>query len=181
MAIPNPNPNIADGVKCDNKTYSSNKIESLISTATELPIPEAGDAGKVLTVNSDADGYELDSITHPDPVIYTETERRVGSWIDESAIYQKTVTLSNQTIPKNDSLTILVSDLVSDVDILIDCKIIADISTDKLILPYSYGASAYTAFITEVAASASSIVISRGNSADLLADLIITLTYTKSS
>ena len=61
MAIPNPNPNIADGVKCDNKTYSSNKIESLISTATDLPIPEAGDAGKVLTVNSDADGYELDT------------------------------------------------------------------------------------------------------------------------
>ena len=62
MAIPNPNPNIADGIKSDNKTYSSNKIESLINTATELPIPEAGDAGKVLTVNSDADGYELDVI-----------------------------------------------------------------------------------------------------------------------
>lgn len=61
MAIPNPNPNIADGIKCDNKTYSSNKIESLISTATELPIPEAGDAGKVLTVNGDADGYELNT------------------------------------------------------------------------------------------------------------------------
>lgn len=62
MAIPNPNPNIADGIKCDNKTYSSNKIESLIKTATELPIPEAGDAGKVLTVNSDSDGYELDVV-----------------------------------------------------------------------------------------------------------------------
>ena len=62
MSIPNPNPNIADGMKCDNKTYSSNKIESLITAATELPIPEAGDAGKVLTVNGDADGYELDSI-----------------------------------------------------------------------------------------------------------------------
>ena len=60
MAIPNPNPNIEDGKKCDNKTYSSNKIESLIATATELPTPEAGDAGKVLTVNSDGDGYELD-------------------------------------------------------------------------------------------------------------------------
>lgn len=59
MAIPNPNPNIADGIKSDNKTYSSNKIESLIKSATELPIPEEGDAGKVLTVNSDGDGYEL--------------------------------------------------------------------------------------------------------------------------
>ena len=60
--IPNPNPNIADGVKADNTTYSSNKIESLIKVATELPVPEAGDAGKVLTVNDDADGYELDVI-----------------------------------------------------------------------------------------------------------------------
>lgn len=62
MAIPNPNPNIADGYSADNKTYSSNKIESLISAATELPTPAAGDAGKVLTVNGDADGYELDVI-----------------------------------------------------------------------------------------------------------------------
>lgn len=61
MAIPNPNPNIADGIKSDNKTYSSNKIESLIKTATELPIPEAGDAGKVLTVNSDLE-YDLESV-----------------------------------------------------------------------------------------------------------------------
>lgn len=59
MAIPNPNPNIADGIKSDNKTYSSNKIESLIKTATELPIPETGDSGKVLAVNSGEDGYEL--------------------------------------------------------------------------------------------------------------------------
>lgn len=69
MAIPNPNPNIADGIKCDNKTYSSNKIESLISTATELPIPEAGDAGKVLTVNATEDGYELDTPVAPTSII----------------------------------------------------------------------------------------------------------------
>lgn len=62
MAIPNPNPNIEDGKKCDNKTYSSNKIESLVAAATELPTPEAGDAGKVLTVNAAEDGYELDNV-----------------------------------------------------------------------------------------------------------------------
>ena len=61
MSIPNPNPNIADGKKCDNKTYSSNKIEELITTATELPTPEAGDVSKVLTVNEDL-GYELDDV-----------------------------------------------------------------------------------------------------------------------
>ena len=62
MAIPNPNPNIEDGKACDNKTYSSNKINSLITAATELPVPGAGDAGKVLTVNAGADGFELDPI-----------------------------------------------------------------------------------------------------------------------
>lgn len=62
MAIPNPNPNIVDGYPCDNKTYSSNKIESLITMATELPVPAAGDAGKVLTVNAAGTGYELDAI-----------------------------------------------------------------------------------------------------------------------
>lgn len=67
MAIPNPNPNIADGIKSDNKTYSSNKIESLISAATELPVPEEGDAGKVLAVNSDEDGYVLSDLpTYPE-------------------------------------------------------------------------------------------------------------------
>lgn len=60
MAIPNPNPNIADGIKCDNKTYSSNKIEALISTATELPTPEEGDEGKLVAVNDDL-GYTLDA------------------------------------------------------------------------------------------------------------------------
>ena len=62
MAIPNPNPNIEDGKACDNKTYSSNKINSLITAATELPVPGAGDAGKVLTVNAGATGFELDPI-----------------------------------------------------------------------------------------------------------------------
>lgn len=66
--IPNPNPNIADGVKADNTTYSSNKIESLIKTATELPIPEEGDAGKVLTVDNEL-GYELDVIPSELPTI----------------------------------------------------------------------------------------------------------------
>ena len=69
MAIPNPFPNIADDVKSDVTTYSSNKIESLISSATELPIPAAGDEGKVLTVNAEATGYDLDVIPSELPVI----------------------------------------------------------------------------------------------------------------
>lgn len=66
MAIPNPNPNIADGIKSDNKTYSSNKIESLISTS-QLPEIGEGDEGKVVTVGSD--GYELDTPVAPESII----------------------------------------------------------------------------------------------------------------
>lgn len=68
MGIPNPL-NIADDLKSDCTTYSSNKIENLITSATELPIPAAGDAGKVLTVNGDSDGYELDAIPSELPTI----------------------------------------------------------------------------------------------------------------
>lgn len=66
MAIPNPNPNIADGIKSDNKTYSSNKIESLISTS-QLPEIGESDEGKVVTVGSD--GYELDTPVTPESII----------------------------------------------------------------------------------------------------------------
>lgn len=94
MAIPNPNPNIADGIKSDNKTYSSNKIESLIKTATELPIPEAGDAGKVLTVNSDSDGYELDVIPSDVPTIAAGDEGKVITVNSGEDGYELTTPLS---------------------------------------------------------------------------------------
>lgn len=113
MAIPNPNPNIADGIKSDNKTYSSNKIESLIKTATELPIPEAGDAGKVLTVNSDSDGYELDSLpdltvyqTKEDDSLQTTSDTVVGA-INEvnTVITQRTPKFIGSLIKTSDSTT----------------------------------------------------------------------------
>lgn len=66
MAIPNPNPNIADGIKSDNKTYSSNKIESLIKSS-QIPIIGEGDEGKVVTVGTD--GYELDTPVAPESII----------------------------------------------------------------------------------------------------------------
>lgn len=51
MAIENVRHPIKDTVKADNSTYSSNKIESLIHSATELPETSAADAGDVLMVN----------------------------------------------------------------------------------------------------------------------------------
>lgn len=107
MAIPNPNPNIADGIKSDNKTYSSNKIESLIKTATELPIPEAGDAGKVLTVNSDSDGYELDYAGHDliddsaaaADTVYSSSkvDTLLGTKVNTSAMTVKVAEYTNST------------------------------------------------------------------------------------
>lgn len=150
MAIPNPNPNIEDGIICDNKTLSSSKIKSVIGA--------------------------IDAKFN-----FSTDEVAVGTWIDDSVIYQKTIKLENQTIPKNDALVITVSDIVSDVDILIDWYILCDTGSDVLVLPYEYGASAFTTFITSVAASKSAITISRGNSNDLTGDLYITLKYTKST
>lgn len=88
MAIPNPNPNIADGIKSDNKTYSSNKIESLI-TSSQIPVIGEGDEGKVVTVGSD--GYELITPIAPESII------------DDSAAADDTVYSSNK-----------VNDLLSD-------------------------------------------------------------------
>lgn len=115
MAIPNPNPNIADGVKSDVTTYSSNKIESLISVATELPIPAAGDAGKVLTVNSDADGYELTTPVAPTSII------------DDSASSETTVYSSDKVdniakdITDADNITVTVDSSID--SSLVNCNV----------------------------------------------------------
>lgn len=90
MAIPNPNPNIADGMKCDNKTYSSNKIEDLVSAAggddPRIPDAEIADIGKVLGIVSDgASGAEYDLVSAsggndpriPDP-LYSDIKKVLG-------------------------------------------------------------------------------------------------------
>lgn len=55
MAIENVRHPIKDTVKADNSTYSSNKIESLIHSATELPETSIEDAGDVLMVNDEGE------------------------------------------------------------------------------------------------------------------------------
>lgn len=55
MAIENVRHPIKDTVKADNSTYSSNKIESLIHSATELPEISIEDAGDVLMVNDEGE------------------------------------------------------------------------------------------------------------------------------
>ena len=55
MGIDNIRHPIKDTVKADNSTYSSNKIESLIHSATELPETSIVDAGDVLMVNDEGE------------------------------------------------------------------------------------------------------------------------------
>ena len=55
MGIDNIRHPIKDTVKADNSTYSSNKIESLIHSATELPETSIEDAGDVLMVNDEGE------------------------------------------------------------------------------------------------------------------------------
>ena len=55
MGIDNIRHPIKDTVKADNSTYSSNKIESLIHSATELPETSIEDAGDVLMVNEEGE------------------------------------------------------------------------------------------------------------------------------
>ena len=100
MAIPNPNPNIADGIKSDNKTYSSNKIESLIHAATELPIPEDGDAGKVVTVNEDLE-YDLEAVQAPCIV----DDITIASAFTIGAGNSRSEQTSATTIPTHDGYT----------------------------------------------------------------------------
>lgn len=52
MAIPLPNPNIDDFNTSDVKTWSSNKINSAISSSSGLPDVTPSDEGKTLMVNS---------------------------------------------------------------------------------------------------------------------------------
>ena len=55
MGIDNIRHPIKDTVKADNSTYSSNKIESLIHSATELPETSIEDAGDILMVNDEGE------------------------------------------------------------------------------------------------------------------------------
>ena len=81
MAIPNPNPNIKDGVKADNTTWSSNKIAAAISSAAELPVVTSEDKGKALIVDNNGDwGASAIPSQLPD-IPTTESPHMIGSTI----------------------------------------------------------------------------------------------------
>lgn len=54
MAIPNPNPNIADGMQCDNLTWSSNKIAGEIVSAAETIEAEIPTTEEIQTLIDDS-------------------------------------------------------------------------------------------------------------------------------
>lgn len=91
MGIDNIRHPIKDTVKADNSTYSSNKIESLIHSATELPETSIEDAGDVLMVNDEGE-WDKGEIIIPQEVP-TPTVENIGKVVsvvsdgDEGAEY----------------------------------------------------------------------------------------------
>ena len=144
MAIPNPNPNIADGIKSDNKTYSSNKIESLIKTATELPIPVEGDTGKVLTVNSEL-GYDLESIPTDENMLYVTTVSYDDLSVSVSAggykdvFYNKDI---SEDLPEGAKIQAIIACSTSPMSVL--CTQVVNSNTNASIAVFNPGASAIT-------------------------------------
>ena len=91
MGIDNIRHPIKDTVKADNSTYSSNKIESLIHSATELPETSIEDAGDVLMVNDEGEWAKGEIIIPQE--VPTPTVANIGKVIsvvsdgDEGAEY----------------------------------------------------------------------------------------------
>lgn len=91
MAIENVRHPIKDTVKADNSTYSSNKIESLIHSATELPETGIEDAGDVLMVNDEGEWAKGEIIIPQE--VPTPTSENIGKVVtvvsdgDEGAEY----------------------------------------------------------------------------------------------
>ena len=91
MAIENVRHPIKDTVKADNSTYSSNKIESLIHSATELPETSVEDAGDVLMVNDEGEWAKGEIIIPQE--VPTPTSENIGKVVtvvsdgDEGAEY----------------------------------------------------------------------------------------------
>ena len=91
MGIDNIRHPIKDTVKADISTYSSNKIESLIHSATELPETGIEDAGDVLMVNDEGEWAKGEIIIPQE--VPTPTAENIGKVVtvvsdgDEGAEY----------------------------------------------------------------------------------------------
>lgn len=80
MAIPNPNPNIADGVSTDNLTWSSNKIASEIkdvsdvTTITAVPVSDLSSASVI-------NAYKINNVLYINGRLASTTGISAGSEI----------------------------------------------------------------------------------------------------
>lgn len=107
------------------------------------------------------------------PHAYSETEQIVGYWIDGKPIFEKTITLSNVTVPSNGNYTYNTTSL--GIDQPIKAEACVSYSGGNRIVPFNQNQSYYFR-ITNF--STTQLVFSRGNNA-FTCTIYATIQYTK--
>lgn len=115
------------------------------------------------------------------PIIYSDTEREVGTWRDNKPLYQKTAHISNISISANSSTNVNISDYFSDVESAVNFEccdengetIFPNVMVNSGLSPYSIGVT--------VDKSADHIVFTRGSGSNATISVRLTLWYTKTT
>ena len=116
------------------------------------------------------------------PAIYSTKEREVGVWIDGKPLYQKTVQLSNLTIPANNQVITSLSDVgILNTETVVKADGIMVLNNNPTTIP-AYQVSTFSSYANSFYVNLSDgIVISRGSNSSITADYYITIQYTKTT
>lgn len=150
------------------------------ASATHLPVSINSETladGQVLKYDADNDVW-YNAEGGSQSVIYSETEREIGVWIDGKPLYQKTIVVNNATILVNGGYNYDISSL--NVDTLIGTPvgfITLSNELDLRTLPFGLLGS----YAVEMYATRSAVNLAR-KGADLTCDRIVfTIQYTKTT
>lgn len=157
MAIPNPNPNIADGIVCDNKTLSSSKIKAVIDAITEAESEAIGAVDAKFN--------------------YSSTEEEIGTF-EGKTVYRKYVNFG--TLPSSSTPVgiLITEDLI---DTVLRYDVFAKAPTGVIMpLPNPSDSATWiiSTYVTVVSGTGSSFVIEPGDNRDTLTGYAV-IEYTK--
>ena len=164
----------------DDNAVASDMVWSSYKTSYELGNKQNSTDNSLATTNKTVVGAINEINTNlSNSVSYALTEKVIGDFFG-SPLYRRGFILTNITVPKNGNYTIAISDLISVNIRTIDFKAIARVGTQYLILPYAYSNTCTSIYSIDIAVDNANIVISRGNSNDLIMnDLTLILDYIK--